>query len=278
MPKQISDQSILLTRREAAGGILAGLVTVGLLNPTGVFAADPRIATATRELEGSHPLGAGLKMARASREALGEIKDYAADFYKQEVVGREVISQQMQIKIREEPFSVYIRFVKPHAGREVIYVEGQNDGNLLVHLTGLTALAGTLQLKPDSSKVLEENRYPFTMAGMRNLVETLVEQWESELLLKGVSVRMYPNAKVGSTECRVFESSYPAPQKGVKFHMTRLYIDKSNGLPARVEQFGFPTTTGAAAPIIEQYTFLDVKTNVGLSDIDFDEKNSKYDF
>ena len=60
--------------------------------------------------------------------------------------------------------------------------------------------------------------------------------------------------------------------------MTRLYINKADGLPARVEQFGFPAKSGDAAPIVEQYTFMNVKTNVGLSDVDFDENNPKYDF
>ena len=142
MPNDKFDQPTLLTRREAAAGILTGLVTIGLLPASRVSAAEPRIAKATDELEGSHPLGAGLKLARESRGVLDGIKDYSADFYKQEVVGKELMVQQMEMKIREEPFSVYIRFQKPNTGREVIYVDGRNDGHLLVHLTGLTALAG----------------------------------------------------------------------------------------------------------------------------------------
>ena len=51
----------------------------------------------------------------------------------------------MKIKIRnprvlddrQVPFSIYMKFVKPRAvcGREVIWVDGQNNNNLVVHDT-----------------------------------------------------------------------------------------------------------------------------------------------
>jgi hypothetical protein len=60
--------------------------------------------------------------------------------------------------------------------------------------------------------------------------------------------------------------------------MTRLYVAKDNRLPVRVEQFDFPAKTGAQPAILEQYTYLNVKANVGLKDIDFDVENPAYDF
>ena len=45
----------------------------------------------------------------------------------------------------------------------------------------------------------------------------------------------------------------------------------------RVEQFGFPTS-GQQPPVLEEYHYSNIKTNVGLSDIDFDAANKAYGF
>ena len=49
-----------------------------------------------------------LKMVDESRTALQSVKDYAATFSKKEVVGKKMIQQTMQMKIRQRPFSVYL--------------------------------------------------------------------------------------------------------------------------------------------------------------------------
>src|SRR5262245_30114741 len=74
-------------------------------------------------------LGDAIEFARNSREALRQVDDYTAVFSKTELVGRRYIEQTMQLKLREQPFSVYLRFVsKRQKGREVIFVAGANDG------------------------------------------------------------------------------------------------------------------------------------------------------
>ena len=91
-------------------------------------------------------------------------------------------------------------------------------------------------------------------------------------------MKFYPNAKIGSLECRVVQTSHAKKNSKAKFHMTRLYIAKKSGLPVRVEQFAYPTKTGSKPLMLEQYTYLGVKTNVGLKAIDFDTRNPKYDY
>ncbi len=45
----------------------------------------------------------------------------------------------------------------------------------------------------------------------------------------------------------------------------------------RLEQWGFPA--GGGEPyLIEEYSYTDVRPNVGLSDSDFDIRNRKYHF
>ncbi len=270
--------SVSLSRREALSGLLAGSLATGLSLVGQSVRAQDKIAATTKKSDSSSPLSPALAQARATVDALKSIKDYTATFFKDELVGKTHVVQQMSLKIREQPFSVYLRFQKELDGREVIYVDGKNEGKLLVHGSGIESIVGTLKLAPDHKKIMEENRYPFNMIGLQNLMKTLVTQWERELPQSDLVVKMFPNAKIGNVECKVFESTRAKKTAEGQFHVTRLYTDKVTQLPVRVEQLDFPAKAGDQPSVLEQYTYMDLKTNVGLGDIDFDTKNKAYKF
>lgn len=266
-----------ISRRDAVSGILLGTLATGLSLVGSPARAEVTRLVSSKKTDG-HPLSPVLKIARESLDAMKKVKDYTATFYKEELVGGTRINQQMQVKIREQPFSAYLRFMKELDGREVIYVDGKNDGKFLFHGSGIESVVGTLKFAPDHKKVLEENRYPMNMIGMTSMVKTLVTQWESELELDGIEVKHFPNAKIGTTECKVIQSTHPKKLPGSKFHITRLYVDRATSLPVRAEQLDFPSKAGEQPAIVEQYTYLDLKTNVALTDADFDPKNKSYKF
>ncbi|MFT5323648.1 MAG: hypothetical protein ACI8P0_001498 [Planctomycetaceae bacterium] len=278
MTSSFNTEATALNRRQAIGRLLAGGSIAAALPSRLLLAEDERIATAIRIGGTSHPLAPGLRLAVESRRALDKVDDYSASFFKEELVGKKRVNHQLTLKIRETPFSAYLRYENPHKGREAIFVSGKNGDKMLAHGTGIEAIIGTLELDPNGDRALEESRYPIMNIGMRNLLELTIAQWNSELNVPDVKVRYFPNAKVTNVECRVFESSYDKKHKGVKFHMTRLYVDKKTAFPVRVEQFDFPTKTGAKPAILEQYTYLNVKANGDLKDVDFDVKNPSYDF
>lgn len=270
--------STQISRREALSGLFVGTLATGLSLAGQSVRADDRIAASTKKGDSSTPLTPALAQARATLDALKKVKDYTATFFKDELVGKTRVIQQMSLKFRESPFSVYLRFQKDLDGREVIFVDGKNDGKLLVHGSGIESIVGTLKLAPDHKKIMEENRYPFTMIGMSNLMKTLVGQWERELPQSDLAVKMFPNAKLGNVECKVFESTRAKKTAEGQFHVTRLYTDKATQMPVRVEQLDFPTKAGDQPQVLEQYTYIDLKTNVGLTDMDFDTKNKSYKF
>ncbi len=225
-----------------------------------------------------HPLTPALGHAKTSYEKAMALTGYEATFVKREIVGRTLVTQQVRMKVRHSPFSVYMYFENPHEGREVIYVEGRNKNNLLVHETGLAGLIGTLELQPTGSQAMAENRYPITKAGIANLVKAVMEQWTEETKFGETTVKYYKDAKVGDYTCKVIESIHPQPRKQFKFHITRLWIDDAGGLPVRVQQFGFPAAPDAKPPVIEDYTFSNIKPDVRLTDRDFDARNPSYKF
>ncbi len=254
----------------------AGAVALAL----GLCVVTPSLAqeSASAGRSGQHPLEPALQIAREAREKVRQIGDYQAELVKKEVIGRRAVTHKMRIKIRHEPFSVYLHFLEPNAGREVLYIEGQNEGQLLAHDTGLKGLVGTVKLSPTSAMAMEDSRYPITRIGLEKLLDAVIEQWEQEMKFGETDVKFYKDAKIGDVECRVVESTHPQPRKQFTFKTTRLWIDKRTGLPIRVEQFGFPKTAKAKPPLVEQYTYLNIRTNAGLTDADFDKDNPRYKF
>lgn len=250
------------------------------------------IRAAADETPAEHPLAPAIRIAKSSMETVAEADDYTAMFVKRELMGRRMLTHSTLVKIRREPFSVYMRFLKPHDGREVIYVAGQNGGNLLAHETGLGALVGTVSLRPGSREALSESRYPITDMGMETLVERVVRQWEEESKYGECDVKYYPHAKLGGNagrtkdgklaeggvECKVIETSHPRPRKQFKYQMTRLYIEKESNLPIRVEQWVFSSRPDGKPILAEEYTYSKIQLDAGLTDIDFDPRNPNYDF
>ncbi len=231
-------------------------------------------------LAAAHPLAPVLETARASREVIRKIPGYTCTFIKQEQFKKgPPLRQVMILKFRREPFSVYLKYIDPHPGREVIFVEGRNKGRLHVHEpSGLASFVGTVSLAPSSSEAMKENRYPVTMIGMEKVLDTAIGEWEPALKHPEVKVDKYPQAKVGEFDCTMFEVVYPKPIESYKFHKARLYFDKKTQLPVRTEQYGFPGKPGEEAPLQEEYTYADLKIDVPIAESDFDINNTAYGF
>ncbi len=232
-----------------------------------------------KEIPSNHPYVPVLKLAYAGLKAASELKDYQAVLTKREYIGKRLITQQVEIKVRHQPFSVYLKFREPFAGREVLYVQGKNNNSLLAHEgSGLSSLIGTVSLPVNSRDAMKGNKYPITMIGIENMVKSLIKQWESETQYGECEVKYYPNAKLGNVTCRVVETSHPTPRRQFPFKRTRLYLEKETNLPIRCECYGFPSRPGEKAPLLEEYTYTNLRTNVGLTDFDFDRRNPNYHF
>ncbi len=164
-------------------------------------------------------------------------------------------------------------------GREVIYVAGQNDGNLIAHeAKGLKALVGAVNLKPNSPMAMHGNRYPITELGILNLTKRLVEVGESDRKFGECEVQEYPNAKINNRTCTCIQVKHPIPRKNFRYHLARIYIDDELNVPIRFEAYDWPKEEGGQPLLLEEYTYVNVKLNAGLTDADFDPRNANYKF
>ncbi len=262
--------------RSQVSWLVAAAVVVGVC-------CTPTIAeenSAKPSLDPGHPLYKPLEMAYESRQALNSVKDYQALFVKRELIGRKLQTTTMNLKLREEPFSVYLFFKDVNKGREVIFVNGKNKNQLLVHETGIKAVVGTVSLDPKGDMAMDGNKYPVTMIGMRKMLDKIITQWEEEGKYGETTVLYYDpkDTKLGDRPCTAIKTTHPQPRDQFKFHETLLFLDAETNLPIGVQQYAFPGKRDKQAPLVEEYTYGQLKLNAGLTDRDFDTTNPAYAF
>jgi hypothetical protein len=231
---------------------------------------------------GEHPLMPALRWAKSGMAELEAIQDYSAQIVKRERIDGELKEYDYCFaKIRHKPFSVYLRFEAPAnvKGQEVIWIEGQNDGNMKAHTVGLRdAIVGTVSLNPHGRLAMNGQRYPLTEIGILNLTKRLVEVGEHDAKYGECEVKFYEGAKINGRLCTCMQFVHPVPRREFRFHVARVFVDNELNIPVRYEGYSWPKETGGSPVLEEEYTYLNVKLNNGFTDLDFDTKNPEYKF
>ena len=224
--------------------------------------------------EGEHPLGPCIRVAK---EALANIdrniEDYSCTFSKIERIDGKLSEQQhMNIKVRHRPFSIYMKFLKPYGGREVLYVDGQNDGKLVALEAGWKRPFGKVKLDPNGAMAMNGQKYPITRAGIRNLTAELIEIAEADTKFGECEVKTAA-MKINDRPVTLIESTHPVPRREFRYHKAKIYIDNELRIPVAYEAFLWPTKPGAEPPLEEQFIYTNVKLNNGFTDQDFNSEN-----
>ncbi len=237
-----------------------------------------------------HPLRPLVSFAEERLQWLSTVQDYTCRLYKREVIDGVLQDYQyIFVKIRHEhmrsgqriiPFSVYLRFLGPTevAGREVIYVQGANEGKMIVHKGGTRFAFVTRAIDPNSESALRESRHPITETGFKKMLEQLLEVGRQDMNYGECEVKYYRHAKVNGRVCTVAEITHPTRRPYFQYHIAQIFIDDELRLPIRFALYDWPRQKDEKPPLLEEYTLVDVKLNVGLTAWDFDHRNEAYAF
>jgi hypothetical protein len=255
--------------------------------PSSVGSSDKAamsVAPAAGEMPaGQSPLDPALDLAHKVLDNIQKnVKDYTAVIVKQERINGTLLEPEyMNAKVRQKPFSVYLKFLKPDSmkGREVIYVAGANNGKLVAREgSGLKRALGAVWLDPTSALAMIDNRYPITNLGLEFLTKRLVEIAEQDRKYGEVEVHFYKNAKVNNRVCTMIEVIHPTPRRNFMFYKAQVFVDDELQVPIRYQAYLWPKKPGDEPPLDESYTYLNLKLNAGLTDADFDYKSPNYGF
>jgi len=229
-----------------------------------------------------HPLVPAIRWAHEGLANIEKIRDYTATVVKRERIGGTLGEHEyMFVKVRHKPFSVYLHYLGPpdKRGQEVIYIDGQNNGKMWAHGTGMQkTMFGTISLAPDGMIAMRGQLYPVTELGILNLVRRLIEVGEEDMKYGECDVRFIEGAKINGRQCTCIEVMHPVPRRNFLFHRARIFVDEELNVPIRYAAYDWPKQPGEQPPVMEEYTYLDLKLNVGLTPADFDTRNPNYQF
>jgi len=269
----------------SAANVKAPLVTPAVLPSASVVPSVTPLKT-----RAPHPLDRAVSLAETSLTAMRtEVQDYTAILAKREQINGVVVDPSyMNIKVRcprtqpdgtVTPFSIYMKFLRPtdSQGREVIWVDGRNDGKLSVHEAKGIIRFKTFQLDPTGTLAMRGQRYPIYEAGLENLIVKLIEKADRDRAAGPCTVDYRP-AAVNKRPCSLIELVHDERRAPYEFHKAQVYIDDELQLPIRFAAYDWPTSPGATPQLLEEYTYYNVKVNVGLTDMDFSTKNPSYKF
>lgn len=289
-------------RRELSGvrpGLAALVALLAIL--TGASAhAQQREQTTLRPVSGEtsvrsavparlpekHPLAPALDFATARHDWIRKhIRDYTCRVTKRErIEGKLQDFQYIDAKVRREqendgrvisPMSVFLKFLAPTAveDRRVLYIEGANDGKMLVRRGGPRFGYLTVTIEPDGEAARRESMRPINQLGFDEATRSLIQRMEDDMAIdptgENTRVEFFTHAKVGDRSTTHVRVVHPRQQKELEFYQADVYIDDALHVPVRLEVQVWPAKEGEEPQLLAEYNYTNIRFNVGLRDADF---------
>ena len=240
-------------------------------------------------IEGREALSRNLELLKQALEKLSRIPDYTATMFTHERVGGQMTpAHVIQLKLRHEPFSLYMKWLAgDDKGREVIYVDGRDDNEMLVKLGGLKGrLLPAIKIDPNGSLARSKSRHAITEAGLLNLVRQLLEHRQHDLNDDvQVGCRMTDGHKFDERPCCRFVLEFADREESPTYRKSIQFFDEEFSVPVCIRNYGWPREGREIAPadldeatLLEHYTYSDIRFHQRLADRDFDRNNAKYAF
>jgi hypothetical protein len=236
-----------------------------------------------------------LDLARKSLEAMQTtLVDYTARFVKQErnentgvLNPKSEIELKIQTRFRNEsndaPMRIYLKFLSPEdkAGREVIWGADLYNGKMAVHETTMLLSWKTLWLDPTGIIAMTGQKHPIYEIGLIRLVEKLIERGKKDLNNPDVTVTITSGYEFDGVACDLIQAQRSRPGTGKdNFRLAEIIYDPQRMLVLSYRSFGWPKEGSpdviSELPLLESYQYRSLRTNVGLTEADFDVSNEAY--
>ncbi|QDT54342.1 hypothetical protein Pan44_23750 [Caulifigura coniformis] len=250
---------------------------------TPVVEALPVAATVdSGVLTGLPALQKNIEIIEKGVAQFGKIPDYMATFTKQERIGGDLSQvQQISLKLRHEPLSIYMKWRSGQTGQQVIWVEGQNEGKMLVKAGGLKGRLGTLSLDPSSGLAMSQSRHPCTMVGLLKAAERILQYQKAAVESgKGFHCELRDDAEFDGRPCYRCVVQYDSAEYSPDYRKSEILIDKQLSMPVSVMNFTWAQDADPAKldeeSLIEHYMYTDIQVQQQFADLDFSRANEDY--
>ncbi|MCH2213373.1 MAG: DUF1571 domain-containing protein [Fuerstiella sp.] len=220
-------------------------------------------------------------------EYLRQFETYSAVFHKQERLGGDLSElQTVDLKIRQKkPFAVYMKWRNGDRGRQLLYSDEYEDGNMVVKLGGFKGrLLPSLKLDPAGSRAKENARHSVTKAGIRKMAEKIITHRKLDLDCNvGMQCTRLPNQEFDSRDCLCFQYEYESPETSSDYRKSIILIDSNYHIPVMARNYTWAAEAGDLSPeeldartLIENYSYTDIDFSKKLAIADFSRENPRY--
>jgi hypothetical protein len=234
-----------------------------------------------------HPLTPVLEYARKEQAFLrNTVKGFTCRLVKRERIENTLqdyhyIDMEVREEIRsgervEKPLSIFLKFLGPDdvAGRRVLYVEGQNEGKMVVRNGGRRFAHVVVKIDPRGERASRESLVPITEIGFEQLLSRMIVILETHARIdttgENTQVRRIAGAKLDKRPCTVIRVTHPEKQVGLNFHEANVFVDDALHVPVRVDYSDWPEQPGAAPRLMAEYSYTSLELNPSLGDDRFD--------
>ena len=189
--------------------------------------------------------------------------------------------RRAQMIFRAEPFSVYMKYITPDdiVGREIVYVEGQNNGRIIVTKGGYRPAFAhiTRAITTDSQLARSESNHSLKELGIASMMKQLLDVAHSTEQFPDCKIEFIENASIDNRACTVIQITHEPKSDVFPFYRGQVFIDNQYQVPVRFVCYNWPDSSGIAT-IREEFTYTNIIPNVSVTDADFDYRNPKYEF
>lgn len=228
---------------------------------------------------GEHPLMPALRVAQSSLQTIDtRIRDYNAVMIKQERIDGTLAPKEVAyVKVRHQPFSVYMYFLGNSKGRECIYNDkpGGTKGDLIARDCGFKKRLGKFTLDPQGALAMKGQKYPIMKLGIRELTKELIEVASNDIKFSECEVTSGKGVMEGRP-ITMLKVVHPTRRDDFRFNIAEVVIDDELQIPVRYNAYIWPEQPGGQPLLEESYTYLKLNVNNGYTDTDFDPENPEY--
>jgi len=212
-----------------------------------------------------------------AEKVYAQVTGYTATFTKQERMHGELGKPDTFFMKFKKPFKVYLKWPKgsASAGREAIYVSGENNNKILIHAAGLVDLVlPTMEVDVHGDAAMKENRHPITDLGIGYFLGKFSKDFRRADQNDEITVYYRGKRKMDRRWYHEVEMFLEPRQGNPGYYAYRsvVYFDIENKLPTHMLFYNWENQ------LVEFYAYKDITLNPGLTDADFDPKNREYNF
>jgi hypothetical protein len=222
-----------------------------------------------------------LDVLLVAADRLNQVDCYTATFHKQERIKRTLGPEQvMAMKVRQQPFAIYFKFLKPQAGKEVVFAEGHHDNKVIAHSVGFSRLlVPRLAVAPDSPIALADSRHAVTEAGLAKLTAKLIGFRRLDLNDPEAETILDRTRDADGREWLRSVHTHPHQNPDRPFARVEVCYDPKTFFPLDIRSYDWPLPGQSDELLLaEHYRYEDLALDAALTALDFDPTNPAYAF